>query len=102
MTDRNRVTPESHPDLERAPFPCIACGRELCNVFSTKRAPNQPYDACAFTSQGHYGCTIFDEMDGAKIEINVCDDCLIEARARGHVGYWPGHPRRQMRVWADE
>jgi hypothetical protein len=37
---------------------------------------NQPAEGTAFQSQGHYGSTVFDPMDGSYIEINVCDDCL--------------------------
>lgn len=95
----NDVNPQTHPDLEKSPFPCLVCGREFCNVVSTEQSPNQPYEAASFTSPGHYGCTVFDEWDGAKLVINVCDKCLTEARARGHVGYWPGYPKRTLTPW---
>lgn len=96
------VTPETHPDLEKCPFPCIVCGRVFCNVVSTEQAPNQPYDACSFYSNGHYGCTVFDPLDSSKLEINVCDECLRAARDRGHVGYWPSHPKRKLVPWTSE
>ena len=98
----SKITPETHPDLDTAPFPCLVCGRVLCNVSPKESVPNQPYDAATFTSGGHYGCTVFDEFDGAKLAINVCDDCLKAARERGHIGYWPGFPRRALVTWTDQ
>lgn len=98
----NKITPATHPDLDKAPLPCIVCGRTLCNVVSTEQCPNQPYEACTFNAHGHYGCTVFDEFDGARLEINVCDDCLVKARDVGRVGYWPGHPKRHLKKWEGE
>jgi hypothetical protein len=46
----------------------------------------------------HYGSTVFDEIDGAKLEVNICDDCLKAAQQRGIIGYWPGLPRRKLGV----
>jgi hypothetical protein len=40
---------------------------------------SQPYDGLAFQSQGHYGSTVFDPMDGTYLEINICDECLLRA-----------------------
>jgi hypothetical protein len=98
----NKVTPETHPELETSPFPCIVCGRVLCNVLPRDITTNQPYEAATFTSHGHYGCTVFDDFDGATLEINVCDGCLTAARNRGHVGYRPGIPRRALAPWTDQ
>lgn len=86
-------------ERERAPFPCLVCRKELWNVFTGN---NQPCDACTFNSHGHYGSTVFDEMDGAQLEVNICDACLKEAQAHGIVGYWPGSPKRKLRPWAGE
>lgn len=98
----NPVNPDTHPELDKCPFPCIVCGRDFCNVVSVESCANQPYEGAVFTSHGNYGCTVFDEIDGAKLEVNVCDDCLKEARNRGHVGYWPGVPRRVLVKWTDQ
>lgn len=98
----DRVTPETHPDLEKSPFPCLVCGRVFCNVVSTRQAPNQPYEAATFNSHGHYGCTVFDSMNSARLEINVCDDCLTSAQAQGRVGFWPPHPKRRLVPWTDD
>lgn len=61
---------------DTAMVPCIVCDKELQNVEST--CTNQPYKGTAFTSNGHYGSTSFDPMNGSMIEINICDDCLSE------------------------
>lgn len=62
---------------------CIVCGSRLRNVFDD--AENQPSSGTAFESEGHYGSTQFDPMDGSYIEINVCDVCLVQARKDGRV-----------------
>jgi hypothetical protein len=87
---------------EHAPLPCIVCRRELENLFPREVSTNQPNGACTFTSHGQYGSTVFDECDGSKLEINVCDDCLKSAQARNEVGYWPELPRRRLQIWAGE
>lgn len=48
---------------------------------------NHPYKATAFITRGHYGSTFFDPMDGSYIEINVCDECLVKAKAKGQLLY---------------
>ena len=40
---------------------------------------NQPYGGLAFQSEGHYGSTVFDPMDGTYLEVNICDECLLRA-----------------------
>lgn len=64
-------------------LPCIVCGTILPNVDDT--ATNQPSEGTAFESEGHYGSTAFDPMDGSYIEITVCDQCLTAARESGRV-----------------
>lgn len=101
-TTMNDVNPITHPELDTSPFPCIVCARPFSNVVSTQSCPNQPYEGATFNSHGQYGCTVFDEIDGSKLEINICDDCLKAARDRGYVGYWPGHPKRKLSKWTEE
>lgn len=60
---------------------CIKCDKELESVFGNI----QPIDGLAFASQGHYGTTFFDPMDGSHIEICVCDECLNAADKAGNV-----------------
>ena len=62
-------------------LPCIACGRELKQVFD-EAATNQPYAGTAFRTHGHYGSTAYDPMDGHYLEINICDLCLVTHRDR--------------------
>lgn len=66
------------------PLTCIVCDYQ--SVEAIKHADNNhPYKATAFTSRGHYGSTFFDPMDGSYIEINVCDECLVKAEAKGQI-----------------
>lgn len=69
--------------MGRMAQPCVVCGKELFNVFED--CENQPEAGLAFVSHGHYGCTVFDPMDGQKLELNICDDCLVKARDQGRV-----------------
>ena len=68
-------------------IPCIVCKDELENCYPGK---NQPNLALEFTTAGHYGSTEFDPMDGTRLAINVCDECLREHRAKGHILYLKG------------
>lgn len=73
------------PDI-REPLGCIVCGKEPGSAFGDTeddRTHRQPYGATTFVSHGHYGSTVFDDIDsGAFLEINVCDDCLVKATER--------------------
>lgn len=60
------------------PLSCIVCGYQPDTAYNGCDH-NQPYKATAFSTQGHYGSTFFDPMDGTCIEINVCDECLRKA-----------------------
>jgi hypothetical protein len=73
--------------LDDKALPCIVCDRELTNI----DGPNQPSNGIAFSTPGHYGTTVFDPMDGSRLEINVCDPCMRGAATRGQVlHYRPG------------
>lgn len=56
---------------------CFKCSRELESVW-VDYTHNQPYAGLSFTSNGHYGGTLYDPMDGSYIEIFICDVCLDE------------------------
>jgi len=66
-------------------LPCIVCGKPLRNVLDD--AENQPYVGTAFTASGHYGSTVWDEgfRSQERLEINVCDTCLLRAADAGKV-----------------
>lgn len=71
-----------------AAAPCIVCSRELREVIEERGMTgtvNQPDGGVAFESYGHYGTTVFDPMDGTRLEVNVCDECLTEAAKKGRV-----------------
>src|SRR3982751_6880204 len=69
--------------MTRDALPCISCKRYLDNVID--EVENQPYNGTSFITNGHYGSTVFDPMDGTQLEINVCDDCLRTWGKKGNV-----------------
>lgn len=69
--------------------PCIVCGGELDGLGGyVEGSPpyfNQPEGGTGFTTQGNYGSTVFDPMNGNTLSISVCDDCLTTAGKNGRV-----------------
>lgn len=83
-------------------LPCIRCGKQLYQAMNgdpvDQTFENQPYNGTAFYTQGHYGSTVFDEMHGETIEINVCDVCLLDAAKEQRILYYR---RRQKTEWTE-
>lgn len=77
-------------------LPCFKCSEDLRPVFEGSGV-NQPYKGVCFFTHGQYGSTVFDEMDGSKLEINICDRCLIKGRA--DVLHLQGAPGRKWKAW---
>lgn len=65
-------------------LPCIVCNVRL-NRVDDHCDETQPYEGTNFHSQGHYGSTVFDPMDGSYVSFNICDTCLVERGQTGHV-----------------
>jgi hypothetical protein len=61
---------------------CIKCDKAMANILGPGKG-HQPSEGLAFYSQGHYGSTFFDPMDGSYIEISVCDRCIENYDRRG-------------------
>lgn len=58
---------------------CIVCDKELAAAFPSEAVENQPYGGTTFSTNGHYGSTVFDPFDWSEtLEINICDPCLAE------------------------
>ncbi len=80
---------------------CIICTKQLEPVWPADQFPqdknvNQPWAGTTFHSEGQYGSTIFDPMDGSFLEINICDDCLkLRESEEGFI--LRGTPRRTRR-----
>lgn len=56
---------------------------------------NQPYGGTTFTSHGHYGSTVFDPLaESVFLEINVCDECLVESASERVLRGRPTRPER--------
>lgn len=74
------------PEERVDPVPCIVCGRRLDPVMgSILPTKNQPYAGTVFDSHGHYGSTAWDPMgidSTPRLEINVCDPCLVKNQSR--------------------
>jgi hypothetical protein len=70
--------------------PCIACATVLEPVFpadvaTSNNIPNQVYGGLIFSSYGNYGSFLYDPMDGSRLEIILCDDCISTAARRKEV-----------------
>jgi hypothetical protein len=69
--------------------PCIVCGAELDGyghyIEGSEPYFNQPDGGTGFTTEGHYGSTVFDPMNGNTLSISVCDPCLTTAGEMGRV-----------------
>ena len=86
-------TPDEH-DLHPA-VPCLVCGRAMSNAFPGSR--NQPDGGLAFVSYGHYGSTAFDPMTGDRLDISVCDPCVVSAARSGRVSHATPGPAGPVR-----
>ena len=78
--------------MDEVTLPCIVCGYQPESAFNGCTV-NQPYKATAFNTQGHYGSTFFDPMDGSYLEINVCDECLTKAKAENKILRYAGRSK---------
>lgn len=62
---------------------CIICEQPLENIVCQDLSLNQPSQAVACETFGHYGTTVFDPMDGSFLEFNICDPCLVAKAKNG-------------------
>ena len=67
----------------KGPSPCAFCGRTFDCAANHEAFETVPYAGTLFYSHGHYGSTAFDPMDGTKLEIAICDECLFTAANTG-------------------
>lgn len=70
---------------------CIRCEKQMRNFLDDGR--HQPDDGLAFFTQGHYGSTFFDPMDGGYLELSICDECVAWADEHGYVYRSPARRR---------
>lgn len=64
--------------MSKLALPCIVCEKPLVNI--DEDVDNQPYCGTEFTTYGHYGSTIHDEMPGEMLlVVNICDTCILRA-----------------------
>lgn len=77
-----RIVTDTEPVL-----PCVVCGRGLKHALPNgPEDTNQPNEGVVFIAQGNYGSTVFDPFgENIFLEVNICDDCLIDRSHRGKV-----------------
>lgn len=61
--------------IDEAPTPCFVCG---CTFDPSMPGERYPYEGTIFNASGNYGSTAWDPMGARFLEINVCDNCLVE------------------------
>jgi hypothetical protein len=70
--------------MTKLALPCIKCNKPLINV--DESCSNQPHVGTEFTTLGHYGSTIHDEMyedSPLELVVNICDTCILRAIEAG-------------------
>jgi hypothetical protein len=87
----------------QCPIPCFVCGKPLYEV-GTQEEMNQPHEGTVFITNGHYGSTAFDPMDGSWLELNICDPCLRERsklvlRGKQYAPRLPPRPQPIYNEW---
>jgi hypothetical protein len=76
---------------------CIQCGEELPNPYSRF----QPSGGLAFFTYGHYG-SAFDPMDGSRLEVAICDPCVLWALEKGFAVLTPPVAPQPQEMSPDE
>jgi hypothetical protein len=56
---------------------CIKCNKSLENFMGEDN--HQPIGGLSLVGYGHYGCTVWDPMNGSFLEMAICDSCLSDA-----------------------
>lgn len=79
------------------PLPCVICGDDLKDIGSGSE--NHANDANEFCTYGQYGSTKFDPLDGSRLAVNICDQCLMKAAEAGHVAIGL-HGSKELTKWS--
>jgi len=66
---------------------CIVCKSTLTDMYKY-----QPDGGTAFHSQGHFGSSVTDHMDGTVTSVCVCDECMKIALKSGVAIETKGYP----------
>jgi hypothetical protein len=82
------VTPET--------LPCLCCGKNLTNYMAGEGL--QPNDGLHFSTGGHYGSAFFDPMNGERLDIMVCDECLERHKDRAFMSREVSPQRREWDI----
>lgn len=73
---------EEAAELVSVTMSCFVCGKVLRPAFEDDLSTLQAWGAVIFTSPGNFGSHVFDEMDGSRLLINICDGCLVAGAER--------------------
>lgn len=57
---------------------CMCCSKVFKPANPESDEVNHPIDGTVFMAWGNYGSTVHDPIDPIFLEINVCDECLVE------------------------
>lgn len=80
---------------------CVRCGCQFEDAWpgTSLQAPSR---GLVFTTGGNYGSGIFDETDGSRLLVLICDECVLGLRAMSNVIMYqqPAEPEPVYRLWA--
>lgn len=62
----------------------------------------QPSGGLAFQTTGHYGSAFFDPMDGSRLEIAVCDQCVSQLASDTDYVFSLESPEEEAIIQAEE
>lgn len=84
MDDVTRGSGNVFVDLGLNPLPCFVCGRALVLGIEPDNHPfeNLPKDGLGFESEGHAQAWFNPPGDRDRLEIAVCNPCLVRHAAR--------------------
>lgn len=85
--------------MHKVPPSCFVCDAKLEPALSYPGSAeiNQPYAATTFYAYGQYGSTVFDPLDASYLELNICDECLVQNAKKQNVLI--GFPEQKQRIW---
>jgi len=65
--------------METPNLRCCVCEKPLDSVNTF-----HPIGGTAFHTEGHYGSSVTDHMDGTVTTVCVCDNCMIALLEQGY------------------
>lgn len=71
---------------------CIVCEKQLASAGTNAgdlemEITDPPDDGIYLTSTGNWGSTVLDEIGRGHVEMSMCDECVKDRAAKGHIYY---------------